>query len=83
LDRSIRRRADGNATVAIRLTGRPFAAVQADVIDGVIAANDVDGRAADRFRRSAWAALEGGPSAPGTRLPAGSSRNGPEVDLVA
>jgi hypothetical protein len=64
LDRSIRRRRDGVAVVAVRLAGRPFAAVQADVIDGVVAANGLDGAGADRFRRAAWGALEGRPPAP-------------------
>jgi len=57
VDRTLRRRADGQAVVAIRLTGRPFAAVQADVIAGVIAVNGLQGRDAGRFRRAAWSAL--------------------------
>lgn len=64
LDRSIRRRRDGSVVVAVRLVDRPFAAVQADVIEGVVAANGLDGTAADRFRRAAWSALEGRPPAP-------------------
>ncbi len=59
VDRTLRRRADGQAVVAIRLTDRPFAAVQSDVIAGVVAANGLDGQEAGRFRRAAWIALEG------------------------
>jgi hypothetical protein len=58
VDRSIRRRADGQVVVAVRRTGRPLAAVRADVIDGVVAANSLRGGDADRFRNAAWAALE-------------------------
>ncbi len=58
IDRTIRRRADGQAVVAVRRTGRPLAAVRADVIDGVVAANSLRGGEADRFRNAAWAALE-------------------------
>jgi hypothetical protein len=83
LDRSIRRRPDGSATVAIRLTGRPFAAVQSDVIDGVLAANHaVDRRVADRFRRAAWAALDGGGPTARQAVPPGGD-GGPGVGLVA
>jgi hypothetical protein len=64
VDRTLRRRSDGNAVVAVRLTGRPFVAVQADVIDGFVAANGLTGRPADRFRRAAWIALDGRPPAP-------------------
>lgn len=58
VDRTIRRRADGQVVVAVRRTGRPLAAVRADVIDGVVAANSLRGGEADRFRNAAWAALE-------------------------
>jgi len=39
LRRSIRRRPDGSATVSVALRGRPAAAVVADMIDGLAAAN--------------------------------------------
>jgi hypothetical protein len=58
-DRTIRRRAAGTVVVAVRRDGRPVAAVQADVIEGVIAANGLTGESADRFRHAAWAALDG------------------------
>lgn len=69
VDRTIRRRKSAPAVVSVRLGGRPLAAVRADVIDGVVAANGLGGERADRFRRDAWAALEGQaavPHRPGT-----------------
>lgn len=59
LDRTLRRRPDGTAVVSVRLADRPFAAVQGDVIEGIVAANGLDGVPADRFRRAAWVALDG------------------------
>jgi hypothetical protein len=44
--------------VAVRRTGRPLAAVRADIIEGVVAANGLTGAAADRFRHAAWAGLD-------------------------
>ena len=55
--------------VAIRLTDRPFAAVQSDVIAGVVAVNGLEGQAAGAFRRAAWAAIDGR-SPHGRRTPA-------------
>jgi hypothetical protein len=59
VDRSIRRRPNGTVVVAVRRVDRPLAAVQADVIDGVLAANAVVGERADRFRHQAWELLAG------------------------
>jgi len=39
VERSVRRRPDGGATVAIRLRGRPWAAVLGDMVEGVVVAN--------------------------------------------
>lgn len=55
--RSIRRRPDGKATVAVALRGRPWAAVLADMVEGVVAANGLRGVAADRCRTALWAGL--------------------------
>lgn len=80
VDRTLRRRADGTQVVAVRLAGRPVAALQADVIDGVVAANGLSGRPADRFRRAAWLALEGAPPvrpAPEPHPGPGHRRGGP------
>lgn len=60
VDRSIRRRPNGTVVVAVRRHGRPLAAVQADVIEGVIAANRLTGESADQFRHAAWERLAGG-----------------------
>ena len=53
VDRTIRRRPDG-AIVAVRLRGRPWAAVLADMIEGVVAANGLQPPAADRVRADLW-----------------------------
>lgn len=62
VDRTIRRRPSGSVVVAVRREGRPLAAVQADVIDGVVAATGLSGQRADRFRHAAWAELSGPPA---------------------
>ena len=41
VDRTLRWQHDGGAVVAVRLWGRTFAAIQADMIAGVLAANGV------------------------------------------
>ncbi|MCU0311345.1 MAG: hypothetical protein MUE36_10425 [Acidimicrobiales bacterium] len=57
-DRSLRRSASGSATVSVRLKGRPWAAVLADMIEGVVAANGLVGPTADAARTALWAAVE-------------------------
>ena len=59
-DRTLRRRSDGTVAVAVRLGGRPFVGVVADMIDGVIITNELTGPAADEWRRALWAAVESG-----------------------
>ena len=56
--RSLRRRA-GGATVAVRLRQRPWVAVLADMVEGVVVANRLRGSAADDVRGALWLALEG------------------------
>jgi len=56
-DRTIRRSA-GAPIVAVRVRGRPFADVVADVVAGVLVANGVTGRAEWRVRRRLLAAVE-------------------------
>ncbi|CAN5848273.1 hypothetical protein BH24ACT3_BH24ACT3_05670 [soil metagenome] len=58
-ERSLRRRADGGATVSVRIQGRPFAAVVADMVEGVVVTNHLTGPAADRARTALWASVEG------------------------
>jgi hypothetical protein len=59
-DRTIRRRADGGATVAVRLRGRPWAAVLGDMVEGVVVANRLTGPAAMRIRTALWDGVEAG-----------------------
>lgn len=56
VQRSIKRW-PGGSTVAVVVRGRPWPAVQADLIEGVIAANALDSPAADRARADLWDAL--------------------------
>ena len=60
VQRSIKRWPAGGSTVAVVVRGRPWAAVQSDLIEGVIAANALASPAADRARADLWAALEPG-----------------------
>jgi hypothetical protein len=53
VDRTIRRHEDG-AIVSVRLRGRPWAAVLADMIEGVVAANRLQPPHADRLRAELW-----------------------------
>jgi len=57
VQRSIRR-APGATMVAVVVRGRPWAAVQADLIEGVVAANALPAEVADRVRAHLWAAIE-------------------------
>ena len=53
VDRSIRRHADG-AVVSVRLRGRPWPAVLADMIEGVVVANQLAPPRSDRLRTELW-----------------------------
>jgi hypothetical protein len=55
--RSVRRRRDGTASVAIALQDRPWAAVLADMVEGVVVANGLRGPAAERARAALWRAV--------------------------
>jgi hypothetical protein len=57
VSRSICRRGPGGATVAVALRGRPWAAVMADMVEGVLVANRLAGVAADRARTALWEAV--------------------------
>ncbi len=54
--RTIRRRGDGQAVVAVRLRGRAFEAVAADIVEGVLVANSVSGSRATVLRTRLLAA---------------------------
>jgi hypothetical protein len=58
VERSLRRRGDGGATVAVRVRGRPWAAVLGDMVEGVIVTNGLAGADAMRARTALWSALE-------------------------
>ena len=58
LDRSIRRR-NGSPVVSVRLRGRPRGAVLADMIEGIVVANHLDGARADLARAALWLAVDG------------------------
>lgn len=53
VDRTLRRRPDG-AIVSVRLRGRPWVAVLADMIEGVIVTNQLTPPQADRVRAGLW-----------------------------
>jgi hypothetical protein len=57
LTRTIQRRRDGGATVAVVLRQRPWAAVVADMVEGVVVHNGVTGTQADQLRFLLWAAV--------------------------
>lgn len=70
VDRSLRRHTAG-ATVAVQLKGRPWMAVLADMIEGVVVANRLQPPHADRVRSELWAAVAGvaGISGGGVEVP--------------
>jgi len=59
VERSLRRRPDGGATVSVRYRGRPWSAVLGDMIEGVVVANRLTDASADHCRTALWAAVEG------------------------
>jgi hypothetical protein len=61
VQRSIKRWPSG-ATVAVVVRGRPWAAVQADLVEGVVAANGLEGAAADAARTALWQAIAEAPA---------------------
>lgn len=56
-ERTVRRSVDGDSTVAVVVKGRPYQAVVADLIEGIIIANDLDGAEATRVRTRLWEAI--------------------------
>jgi hypothetical protein len=59
VDRSRRRRVGGGATIAVVVRSRPWPAVLADMIDGVIVTNRLRGAEADQIRARLWRAVGG------------------------
>jgi hypothetical protein len=60
--RTLRRRSDGTVVVAVRVGGRPPEAVAADLVDGVLVANELTGPQADAARSTLLAAARDGRS---------------------
>ena len=58
VERTLRRSQVGDVTVSIRLRGRPWLAVLGDMVEGVVAANELSAGDADRCRGVLWAAVE-------------------------
>ena len=56
VDRTVRRHAAG-AVVAVQLRNRPWVAVVADMIEGVVVANSLPPPRADRLRAELWTVL--------------------------
>lgn len=56
--RTIRRHANGGATVSLVLRDRPWSAVVADMIEGFVIVNDVDPVAAECLRDLLWASVD-------------------------
>lgn len=56
-DRTVRRRADGGAVVAVRVRGRPLSAVLADLVEGVVVVNRLGGAEAEAARSHLLAAV--------------------------
>ena len=57
VQRTLRRRGT-SATVSVVVRGRPWAAVVADMVEGVVAANRLDSRRADTVRAALWMAVD-------------------------
>ncbi len=55
--RTLRRWSGGGATVSVEVRGRPYEAVVADMVEGVVVANRVVGPDATRLRTALWAAV--------------------------
>jgi hypothetical protein len=56
-DRTVRRRPDGGVVVSVRHRGRPFVAVVADLVEGVVVANRLHGADAIRARSALFDAV--------------------------
>ncbi|MEZ5138280.1 MAG: hypothetical protein R2702_19780 [Acidimicrobiales bacterium] len=57
MERTVRRAADGTATISVALRDRPFQAVIADLIEGIVVVNELDGVEAARLRTALWEAV--------------------------
>ncbi|WP_419912252.1 hypothetical protein [Candidatus Poriferisodalis sp.] len=58
LDRTIQRRPPDDWVVAVRVKGRPFGAVVADAVEGIVVCNELSAGAAGPVRDELWRATE-------------------------
>ncbi len=58
LDRAIGRTPSGDCVVAVRVRGRPFGAVVADAIEGIVVSNELSAAAAGPVRDELWREVE-------------------------
>ena len=58
LDRTIQRRPPDDWVVAVRVKGRPFPAVVADAVEGIVVCNELSAGAAGPVRDELWRAAE-------------------------
>jgi hypothetical protein len=56
-ERTLRRSPGGVVSVSVRLHERPFAAVVADMVEGIVVANGLQGTEATRVRTALWSAV--------------------------
>ena len=54
VSRTIRQRADGTAVISVAFRSRPWNAVLADMIDGILHINDLSGADVSRARDDLW-----------------------------
>ena len=66
-ERTLRWAPDGTATVAVAVRGRPYQAVVADLIEGVVIVNDLSGIDATRLRTALWEAIVESEASPSLR----------------
>ena len=57
--RTLARHGDGSVTVSVMVRNRTWTAVLADMIEGVVVANRMDGIGSEVLRDQLWEALEG------------------------
>jgi hypothetical protein len=62
VDRSLCRRRDAPPAIAVRLAARPFEAVAADMVEGVVVANSLRGPRATEVRRQLLDVVLGAPA---------------------
>jgi len=56
--RTLRRRSDGTFVVAVAIKNRPWVAVLADMVEGIVIANGLNGADAASARDDLWAVTE-------------------------